>query len=323
MINNKSFGKEDIHKRMISKDLDRLTDYIFNSTTKEMKLALNEIINNIYMKNGTFQNCIYWYLWLEKIENLKKKEKENDIVFSKISDNEDNWNFILWNIILEFSEKYIDKNNLLFIKKLHNDYKRNFKISDVSKKKYYFFIIFYIIKNIINWNINIFQQEHNIIQTNANINKMYENIIKNIESSLSHESKQQLYKNYNTLFYNINNTETVKLKKVINTNLDDEINVVSFTNYPEYNDIKRGNNDNTIKSIEAEKIISKNMTQRDIEKCKEEKIDNKLNAFTQFIVYKKEEKPKIKNILDYYVEAEPEPEPEHEHIKNINFSKKK
>ena len=152
---------------------------------------------------------------------------------------------------------------------------------------------------------------------------MYENIIKNIESSLSHESKQQLYKNYNTLFYNINNTETVKLKKVINTNLDDEINVVSFTNYPEYNDIKRGNNDNTIKSIEAEKIISKNMTQRDIEKCKEEKIDNKLNAFTQFIVYKKEEKPKIKNILDYYVEAEPEPEPEHEHIKNINFSKKK
>ena len=297
VINNKSFGKEDIHKRMISKDLDRLTDYIFNSTTKEMKLALNEIINNIYMKNGTFQNCIYWYLWLEKIENLKKKEKENDIVFSKISDNEDNWNFILWNIILEFSEKYIDKNNLLFIKKLHNDYKRNFKISDVSKKKYYFFIIFYIIKNIINWNINIFQQEHNIIQTNANINKMYENIIKNIESSLSHESKQQLYKNYNTLFYNINNTETVKLKKVINTNLDDEINVVSFTNYPEYNDIKRGNNDNTRKSIEAEKIISKNMTQRDIEKCKEEKIDNKLNAFTQFIVYKKEEKPKIKNIL--------------------------
>ena len=73
-INNKSFDKEDIHKRMISKDLNKIIEYIFNTTTKEMKLALNEIINNIYMKNGTYQNCIYWYLWLEKIDNLQKKK---------------------------------------------------------------------------------------------------------------------------------------------------------------------------------------------------------------------------------------------------------
>jgi len=72
-INNKSFEKEDIHKRMISKDLDKIIDYVFNTTTNEMKLALNEIINNLSSKNGTFQNCIYWYLWIEKIDNNNKK----------------------------------------------------------------------------------------------------------------------------------------------------------------------------------------------------------------------------------------------------------
>ena len=45
-INNKSFEKDDIHKRMISKNADGILDYIYNTTTNQMKLALNEIFTN-------------------------------------------------------------------------------------------------------------------------------------------------------------------------------------------------------------------------------------------------------------------------------------
>ena len=281
IVNNKSFQKEDIQRRMISKNLDKIIEYIFNSTTQEMKLALNEIINNINMKNGTFQNCIYWYLWIEKIENERKKDVIYDVIYD-----EENWLFILWNIILKFSEENIENNNLIYIKKLHLNYTNNFKQSDITKKKYYFFIAFYIIKNNIIWNINLFQNEHFIIQTNANINIMYRNVIKNIESSLSIDTKQILYKKYNNLLYNncnINNTN--KLKKIANTYLDNDINIVTSTKYPEYNSLI--NQKEPLHQSLENKLISVNMTERNINECKEEEFNKKLDAFTQFVVFKK------------------------------------
>jgi hypothetical protein len=284
VINNKSFEKDDIHKRMISKDLDKINDFIFNTTTNEMKLALNEISNNLSLRHGTFENCIYWYLWLEKIENLKKKE--NNILFSNnVSNNEnkyfDHWIFILWKILNNIGEKYIEKNNLIFLKKLYHEYIKNFKISHINKKKYYIFIAFFIIKNNVNWNINIFQNEHLIIQSNANINIMYENIIKNNESNLSIDAKNILYKKYNQLYYNINNTNTIP-KKIKNTNLDEDINVVMFTNYPDYKESSLTNNENMKKEL-----ISKNMSIRDVEDSKLDIKNKKIDALVNFVTYKK------------------------------------
>ena len=134
-INNKSFEKEDIAKRMISKDLDKIIDYVYNNTANNVRLGLNEIINNLTSKKGTFENCVYWYLWLEKIENNKKKEKpENSVFFLKIEDKDgkdkyfDYWIFILWNMINSFENKF-DKNNLVLLKKIHYLYKKDFKLS--------------------------------------------------------------------------------------------------------------------------------------------------------------------------------------------------
>ena len=302
VINNKSFEKEDIHKRMISKDLDKIIDYVFNTTTNEIKLELNEIINNLSSKNGKFKNCIYWYLWIEKIDNNKKKNNEkNNIIFINkdvLKDKYfDHWIFILWNIILSFEDK-LEKNDCIFVKKLHSIYKKNFKLSQTTKKKYFLFICFYIIKNKINWNINIFQQEHLIIQTNSNINSMYLNIINNIESNLSNESKNILSKKYHELYYNMidHKNNIHHFKKIINTNLDEDINKVMFTNYPQYDSLKKKihneqtneqSNDNRIK-ITNDVLVSKNMNLRDIEEVKEDKKSKKLNAFANFVSYKKE-----------------------------------
>jgi hypothetical protein len=319
-INSKSFENIDIKKRMISKNTDKIIDYVFNTTSSEIKLGLNEILSNLLSKNGTFQNCIYWYHWIEKVENLKKKDSKITLFQHK---HEDHWLFILWKIILDFENK-LEKKNLIYIKKLESFYKKNFKISNMPKKKYLLFIAFYIIKTNINWNINIFQQEHLIIQSNININKMYGNIIQNIESGLSIEMKDILYKKYNQLFF-MNIDKNIILKKIKNTNLDEDINKVVFTNYPEYDSLKKEDKNNIQEFIKEDtSLLSKNMTLRDIGDYKEDLKSKKLGAFTQFVAYKKVIEPEkiqskeIKTVLDYYtIETNQIPE-----TKNINFKKK-
>jgi hypothetical protein len=336
-INSKSFEKDDIHKRMISKNLEYIQEYIFNNTNSEVKLALNEIINNLMYQRGTFQNCIYWYLWIEKIQNSKKKE--NEIVFSEIKDQySDHWIFILWRIMVDLSTK-LEKNNKIFLNKIHSIYKKNFKISFISKRKYYIFIAFYLIKCDLKWNINIFQQEYLIIQSCASINKMYGNIINNIQSNLSIESKEILRKSYNKLFNQSNNS--VEPKKIKDTNLNEEINKVLFTNYPEYKPLEKDNGITEINEISEEKpLISKNMTLKDIEESKEDKVNKRLEAFTQFTTFKKKkiiEEPvkeinnednSKKTVIDYYKFVEKDQKDNNSQefkiiTKSINFTKKK
>ena len=333
IINNKSFEKNEIHKRIISKNIDKISDFIYNTTSNEEKLALNEIINNINYDTGTYQNCVYWYLWLEKLQNIKKKNN-NNIIFNNLltlkeQENKffDHWIFILWNIILNY-ENNLDKNDAIFLRKIYNLYIKNFKLTDISGKKYYILIAFFIIFNKIKWNTLLLQQEFLIIQANANINKMYYNIINNLESELTCESKNILYKNYNKLFYNhniknnINNNinninNNINIQKIKNTNLDEEINKVLFTNYPDYN--KKDEEINNYEIIDDKKLVSKNMTLKDIKNQKEELKNKKINAFGDFVSYKVE---KHKNILDYYNENSNENSNEII-LKNINFYKRK
>jgi len=286
------FNKIEIKKRMISNNIDKINEYILDiqyDISSEIKLALNEIINNLYKNSGTYQNCIYWLLWLEKIQ-------KNHKILSK--EYVDHWTYILWKILLDFENK-IEKNNFIFISKMESIYKKNFKPTDVSKKKYYFFISFYIIKHNINWNVNLFQSEYLILQTNANINSMYKAIINTIEKDISEQSKNILSKNYYHLF-NTNINKVPKLIKVQNTNLDEELNKVMFTYHPEYKDIQKSvsfseGNESSKKNNE---LISKNMTERDIIDHKEEMKNKKLDIFTNFITYKKNDKPK--SVIDYY-----------------------
>jgi hypothetical protein len=276
-INNKSFEKYEIQKRMISKNIDNIYQYTTFKTTSEMKLVFNEIYNNLLLKNGTFDNCIYWYLWLEKVENFKKdKEKDLNIIIDEY------WTFIIWKIIFNF-QNILEKNDIIYLEKLENIYKKNFKISNASNKKYYIFIAFYIIKNNINWNIPLYHNEHLIIQTNANINKMYRNIISSITSELSVESKELLYKNYNELFYK--KDSNTKPKKIVNNYLNSDVNRVIYTKFPQYKIINQ-NIDNQNIDNQENNLISKNMTLKDIIDAKEERKNKKISAFTEFVCFK-------------------------------------
>jgi hypothetical protein len=324
LINSKSYLKEEIQKRMISKDLNKIQNFIYNSTSNDIKLALNEIINNLTSKRGTYQNCIYWYLWLEKLKNKNKKIKEK-IIFDNENKFSDHWIFILWNMINSVRDN-IEKNNSTFIKKLFEYYKEDFKLSYIQSKKYYILMSFYIIFNDLKWNVNLYQSEYLIIQTNANINKMYQNINKNIDykdsieeikpckNSITINQESHTQEFHTKMYVNIDSNidSNVDTHTYINNNMNDGINNIFIKKYDINDNIDNITDTQLISVISNEESTINN---DDIIDKKELIKNKKINAFNQLITYKKVE-CKSKNVLDYYLEDNSTK------IKNINFQKK-
>lgn len=312
-ITHTSFQQSEIKKRIISKNLDRVLEFVYNTTSNDTKLGLNEIITNL--SKGTFENCIYWYLWLEKIENNKKKEqiKRNAIkkdisIINQLNGKNvvysnkdlatdpyyDLWVSIIWNMILKF-QNTLSNNNCILLNKLHSLYKKNFKISKINSRKYYIFIAFYVIRKKLNWNIPLYQNEYLIIQTNANINSMYYNIIKNIEVKLSDDEKKIIKKKYYTALLT-NEKKSVIPKKIKNTEiLNEDINIIEFTKHPEYKDFSQqsNNNDENDFLISSQELVYKNKTKKDIIDEKEEKKNKQLEIFINLIPKKINKKQKI------------------------------
>ena len=316
LINSKSYLKEEIQKRMISKDLNKIQNFIYNNTSNDIKLALNEIINNLTSKRGTYQNCIYWYLWLEKLNsNGKNKGIKDKIIYDNENKFSDHWIFILWNMINSMRDT-LEKNNNTFIRKLFEYYKEDFKLSNIQSKKYYILMSFYIIFNDLKWNVSLYQSEYLIIQTNANINKMYQNINKNIDykdqsEGIKHcKNSVQINQGVNTYTYMNTHAHTHT-----HTHSNTDMNINTYTHINNSSD--NYNLDNII-DTQLISVISneESITNNDDIIDKKDMIKNKkIDAFKQLVTYKKVD-CKSKNVLDYYLEDSSSK------IKNINFQKK-
>jgi hypothetical protein len=324
----KSYQKEDIHKRMISNNFDKIIEFVHTNTNNEIKIGLNEIIHNLESKKGTYQNCIYWYLWIEKLSYYHKKDNVQEI--SKISPTsykkneveKDHWVNIIWDIV---SHSKVEKKDKKYIEKLHLLYNKDLKKTQITKKKYHIFIAFYIIKNSIKWNKRLFYQEHIMIQSNININKIYRIIICHFEKSLTEETKRKIRKNYMRMI-----NEEYTIKKVENIDINNDINKILSTKYPEYIDFVPQENDvnSNIKENENEydnkedqkenTLISKNMNMQDIINSKEQLINKKIDAFKNFFTFKNKNTP---TVFDYYKKETNEQE--EETIRNIILLKRK
>lgn len=276
------FDKNILSKRMIAKDLNNIIDYCNNNTTKEMKLALNEIYSNIESHKGTFDNCLYWYLWIEKAEAIKKKDIKNDtnIVYNE---EDELWVMTLWKIINDHKSR-IDDNDKIFIKKIFNDYTHEFKLSHINKKKYLLFMAFYVLKKKINWSIQLYQQEHLLLQVIGNINKMYEKIKINNESHLDNDSKHMLYNNFNKLFYKTYNKDDVEVKKpvkVFDNRINPEENKILFTKYPEFEQISRKKKVEFIVNDKEENHNNQRANEKSNQKANQINNDYKINDYSK------------------------------------------
>ena len=361
-INLKKLNNDELKKRMISKNAFEIEQFIFSDTNNTIKLCLNEIYNhlkpNTNSANININNIFFWYLYLEKNKINKNNNNNNnnnniDLIKKNISvmdffNNEENkqknangneevngnenniydthWTFMLWNIINYFKIKF-DKNNIILIEKLEFYYKDNFKLTQITSKKYIFLYCFYLIKNKINWNAPLIYQENIYIQSNANINNMYLNILKNIYSTLNNEQKELYFKKYyktiqsylNKNDKNTNDNDDTNLNKI---DMNENLNKILSQNHDFLIKNKKKNNSNnnngSIKSPkENNNLINKNKTMKDVIDMKEEKIIKKLDLFVNCFIQKNKNKP---NVFDYYnnnTENNKE-----EYIKNVHLKKK-
>ena len=345
-LNINKINNDELKKRMISKNKLEIEQFIFSDTDNTTKLCLNEIYNHLKEENDkiNIKNIFFWYLYLEKNKNSKKKDieinKKNINVMdffneeknklnnsnNEINKYDTHWTFLLWNII-NFYKNKLEKSNIILIEKLESYYKNKFKISQVTSKKYIFLYSFYIIKNNINWSTSLIFQEHIYIQTNANINNMYLNILKNIYLELDKEHQELYFKKYykSIQSYLNKNTKEIDLTKIdMNQNLNKILlkshNFISKKkNNNDINIINDVNNSNDINNFSKNNtnLINKNKTMNDVINEKEQKTIKKLDLFVNYFIQKKDKTPK--KVFDYYKNMVNNKE---EYIKNVQIKKK-
>ncbi len=202
------YSKETIQKHMIAKSADKIYDFVHIQQDKDIILALNEILHNLLSKRqGTFSNCIYWYMWIERVEQMKRKDNLQPIVFDtkdvKPVDGieEEHWSMWIWSLweIIFYAMRDKSEQKQFFINKMYEDFKRDFKPVVVNKKKYLFFFSFYLFKNHINWDSQMINQEFMLIQTCANINTLYREVKLHLEKDLCLDERNTLNDEYSTL----------------------------------------------------------------------------------------------------------------------------
>lgn len=298
-VNISKITKNEIKERIINQNYNIIEDLGYDNLNNTEILCINQIFHNLNNHQGTLKNCFYWYILLEKSCKQNKNEKNNNmdnyIKSNYLNKNSilnyvSNENFHWTDIIFKMLEKILmnnEKNNM-FIIKLKSYYKDNFKESKISNLKYIFFMIFYVIKNNINWNITLINKYSIYIQCCANINSLYMQISNNILNKLDKFDQelyiQKFYENKNKML----KSSFKEVKKVNEENNDINLNKIIKGNplKPKYdiNDVS-----------DTKELINKNKTQNDLNNAKEDKINKKLDFFNQMIVKRREKKKILQN----------------------------
>ncbi len=256
-IDKNFYSKEDIGRRMIAKNTDSIYNFVPIQADSDIIFALNEIYTSLSTSKATYENCIYWHLWLEKVESMKKKdnieikklEKED---LKPIDGVEDIywglWVWFLWDIILKFAKKLEDQQKIFLIQKMYEDFKYEFKPLVINRKKYLFFSCYYLIKKKINFHKPLIEKEEEylLIQSCANINRMYREVKSYNENNLSYEDKSKLYSEYTSLYMKLDEMkkqekELVEKKKLrdIHQVKDTFITQIDPTKYPDLKPLSR------------------------------------------------------------------------------------
>ncbi len=236
------YQKESIQKHMIAKSIDQIYHFIHAQQDSDIKLALNEILWNLTSKTmGTFSNCVYWHLWIEKVEQMKKKENIQAVVFDTkdvkpVQGVEEEfwslWIWSLWDILLHIVKDKSEKKQF-YIQKMYEDYKDDFKPFVMNKKKLLFFYSYYILKNSIEWNLPIIHQEPLLVQTCANINTLYREVKNHIEKDLVLDDRNVLYDEYSSLYQGfMDKCHDVKPMKQMEPIRNTTIQQIDPTKYP-------------------------------------------------------------------------------------------
>ena len=319
-VNLNKITKEEIKERLLSENYNITQDLGYDCFNNTEILCINQIFHNLNNHQGTLKNCFYWYLLLEK--SSKEKDKNNKENFEEIINSATNKNSMLnyvsknkihwYELLFKMFEKILmnnQKNNMLILK-LKNYYIENFKPNKVSSLKYIYFMIFYIIKNDIQWNVPLINKYSIYVQCCANINYIYYNISSNILNKLDKFDRELYIQKYYETKENMIKTNSKEVTKIYEEN-----NNINLNKIIKGNPLKQKYTKDDIQ--DENQLINKNKTKKDIIDAKKEKINKKLDFFNQIVV-KKQEQNSIKNYLTQSCEINNIPE-----IRELFIKKKK
>lgn len=267
-IKKNDFCRKVIKSKMISHDLDMIYNIVDHNDPSEIKLAINEIAN-LLKRKSSIQNILYWYIWLIRVTNIKKKKKDKTF-FCTIQHSMDDipeeyateWIWPLWKIIMN-SADYNDSKIASYIKILYKNYKINYKPSKKTKKQYYLFTAFYLLVGPIDWRTPMYFKEYISIQASCNINRLYRIIETNLVKKISEDGLKR---------------RNIKLAEMI----DNKNANIQKTQSTRGCKIK-------------ENVVSKTLIKKEIEKRKLDRCNRKMSVFMEIMPVKHK-----KNVTDYF-----------------------
>ena len=294
-VNLNKITKDDLKNRIMNENYNIIQDLGYESLNNTEILCMNQIFHNLNNHQGTLKNCFYWYLLLEKSWKDKKnknKDIDNDVnhyikstylnknsILNYVSTDSkmSHWTDIIWKMF----ERILMNNskNNLFIEKLKKYYNDNFKESKISSLKYIFFIVFFIVKQNVNWTTPLISKYSIYNQCNANINQLYFDISNNILNKFDKFDKDLYIQKFYELENKIKNSKVRGIEKK-----HEENNNLNLNKIIKGNPLKTKYDADDIQ--DEKQMINKNKTKTNIIDAKEEKINKKLNFFNNMIVKK-------------------------------------
>lgn len=178
-INEKyDFNFHDIKKRLCAEMNILPEDIIRFNDPNELKIVINEIYTLFKNKQFGYERSCYWILWLCKWEALHKKKKVSYFIESRdVSDipknAQNNFIWIIWEIILKENQDRNDKNIETQIKSLYEIFKINFTNGKRNVRLPYVFNAIAYLTHDIDFSILLKNNMKIFIQVQCNVNKLF------------------------------------------------------------------------------------------------------------------------------------------------------
>ncbi len=172
------FNFYDIQKRLCA-EMNILPDGIIQfNDPNELKIIVNEIFTLLKNQQFGYERSCYWILWLVKWETLHKKKKLPYTIEYRDIPNipkkyQNNFIWIIWEIILKEVQLRKDKNIEKQIKCLYELFKYNYTNGKRTSKLPLIFNSIGYLTHKINFNTPIRNDYHIFIQVQCNVNKLF------------------------------------------------------------------------------------------------------------------------------------------------------
>lgn len=162
--------------RLVAKNYKLVENMVSNEDDDSVIMASNEIAHLLINYNYQFQDVLYWYMWLVKMDGFKKKNnlpinKKKRLVKNVNEKYYYDWIWLIWEIILTETERRNDDRLENEIHALYNFYR--WKYSNKTSKQNILFNAIMLLKCKINWWQPVIRKYEYRIQAICNINQIY------------------------------------------------------------------------------------------------------------------------------------------------------